>query len=111
MGAQASPSAQEQVFWPLTQEVSILEKDSIMAMQHGESIYNLIPPPVMVTERPPMHKSKHSGTLPPTCSTFHVPGTSHPHTSNMAGDMGAPPVPSKGNRTFGKVPGALKDDP
>lgn len=58
-----------------------------------------------------MHKSKHAGTLPPTCSTFHVPGTSHPHTSNMAGDMGAPPVPSKGNRTFGKVPGALKDDP
>jgi len=82
-----------------------------MAASHGESIYNLIPPTVVVQERPPMHKSKFSGTIPPTCSTFHVSGTSHPHTSNMAGDAGANPVPSKANRTFGKVPGALKNDP
>jgi protein-tyrosine-phosphatase len=78
---------------------------------HSESIYNLIPPAMVQVERQPMHKSKFSGTIPPTCSTFHVPGTSHPHTSNMAGSAEEAPVKAKANRTFGKVPGALKEDP
>jgi len=80
-------------------------------MDHGESIYNIIPPKVMVQERPPMHKSKFAGDIPPTNSTFHTPGTTHPSCSNLAGDLQEKPVADKGNRTFGKVPGSLKNDP
>jgi hypothetical protein len=78
---------------------------------HGESIYNIIPPKPVQQEKPPMHKSKHSGAIPPTASTFHQPGTTHPATSNLSGAMDAKPVQDKGARTMGAVPGAVKNDP
>ena len=35
------------------------------AMQSGESIYALIPPPEVAEERPPMHRSQHVGAVDP----------------------------------------------
>ena len=56
-------------------------------MYGEESIYALIPQPVEVPVRPPMHVSMHSGVLPPTFSTFNdkhfsAPGSGY---SNVAG--------------------------
>lgn len=62
-------------------------------MYGEESIYALIPQPVEVPVRPPMHVSMHSGVLPPTFSTFNdkhfsAPGSGY---NNVAGtQMGAP---------------------
>jgi len=80
-------------------------------MDHGESIYNIIPPKAVVQEKPPMHKSKHSGTVPPTASTFHTSGTTHPVCSNLSGDHSAKPVSDSTARGFGTVPGAAKPNP
>jgi len=76
-----------------------------------ESIYQIIPPKPVEQERPPMHKSKHSGTMPPTASTFHTPGTTLPGTSNVDGVLPAKPVADLGARTMGKVPGTTRNDP
>lgn len=57
------------------------------AMQSGESIYALIPPPEVAEERPPMHRSQHVGAVDPR-------------------DFGMPP--KRANATMGRVPGALK---
>ena len=54
-----------------------------------ESIYNLIPQPVPVPEKPPMYRSKHSGICPPTYSTFGLTGTSKPGFANMGGNTAA----------------------
>jgi hypothetical protein len=78
---------------------------------HGESIYNIIPPKPVQQEKPPMHKSQHKGGIPPTASTFHQPGTTHPATSNLSGAAEAKPVTDKGARTMGAVPGTSKNDP
>merc|ERR1719324_524284 len=53
----------------------------------------------------------HSGTVPPTGSTFHQPGTTHPACSNLAGDLPAKPVTDKASRTMGTVPGTVKNEP
>eukprot|EP00418_Pyrodinium_bahamense_P046857 CAMPEP_0179191470 /NCGR_PEP_ID=MMETSP0796-20121207/95104_1 /TAXON_ID=73915 /ORGANISM="Pyrodinium bahamense, Strain pbaha01" /LENGTH=264 /DNA_ID=CAMNT_0020895697 /DNA_START=72 /DNA_END=866 /DNA_ORIENTATION=+ len=79
-------------------------------MDHGESIYKIPPKPVQ-EEKPPMYRSKFSGTIPPTSSTFHTKSTTHPAVSNIAGDLPDKPVPDKEGRTFGKVPGSYKKDP
>ena len=39
-------------------------------MQSGESIYNLIPQPVVAPERPPMHRSKYPGEVDPATFEF-----------------------------------------
>jgi len=80
-------------------------------MYQEESIYNIIPPKIVVQEKPPMYKSKHSGTVPPTASTFHSGGGTHPSVSNLAGDHDNKPVGDKVSRTMGKVPGTSKNDP
>lgn len=80
-------------------------------MDHGETIYNIIPPKVMEQEKQPMYKSKHSGTIPPTASTFHNKGTTHPGTSNLSGQTQGKPVADTSGRTMGKVPGASRNDP
>jgi hypothetical protein len=80
-------------------------------MDHGESIYAIIPPKQILQEKPPMHKSKHIGTIPPTASTFHQPGTTHPVTSNLAGEHEKKPVTDKGSRTMGAPPGTVKNEP
>lgn len=79
--------------------------------EHGESIYNIIPPKKIEAEKPPMYRSTHSGKIPPTASTFGQAGTSHPMSTNIAGDSQAKIVPDKGGRTFGKHPGSYQPDP
>lgn len=51
-----------------------------------ESIYNLIPMPPQVIERPPMYRSKHNAKLPPSYSTFGVSGTSKMQSNCDGGD-------------------------
>jgi len=59
-------------------------------MANTESIYNLIPRAEIVEAKPPMHRSKYPGTVPPTASTFgRVPSGSIPVT-NLAGEYDLP---------------------
>mmetsp|Transcript_77870 Transcript_77870/g.180638 ORF Transcript_77870/g.180638 Transcript_77870/m.180638 type:complete len:278 (-) Transcript_77870:117-950(-) len=82
-----------------------------MLSDHGESIYNIIPPKPVPQEKPPMHKSKFNGDIPPTASTFHTRGTTHPLVSNLAGNAHEKPVTDKEARDMGRIPGSLKPDP
>lgn len=78
---------------------------------HGESIYNIIPPKEIRQEKPPMYRSKHSKSVPPTASTFGQAGTSHPHSTNIAGEAINKVVAEKASRTLGKQPGSQRPDP
>lgn len=79
---------------------------------HGESIYNIVPPKFTPQEKPPMFKSSHSGTLPPTCSTFHTRiNTTYPSVSNFTGDAPGKVCPDKGRAFFGRAPGEYKANP
>lgn len=51
----------------------------------GESIYALIPQPVIVPAKDPIYISKHDGKKPPTFTTFGLAGTSKPGYKNVAG--------------------------
>lgn len=51
-----------------------------------ESVYNLIPQPKPVAERPPMYRSKYPHNTPPTASTFGRSTASQILTTNIAGD-------------------------
>lgn len=79
--------------------------------EHGESIYNIIPPKVVVPEKPPMYRSKHPGTLPPTASTFHTKGGAQPDVTNVAGSADQKPVADLPARGFGRLPSDLREDP
>jgi hypothetical protein len=79
-------------------------------MMHGESIYNIIPPKQVEVEKPPMHKSKFPGTLPPTASTFHTKSTTNPAVSNIAGNLTDKPVKDNSHSGFGKAPGSYAND-
>lgn len=83
----------------------------MMMYEEAESIYNIIPPKKIEVVKPPMHKSSHSGTIPPTASTLGQAGTSHPMSTNIAGDSKEKIVSDKGGRTFGKHPGSYQPDP
>lgn len=78
---------------------------------HGESIYNIIPPKPVVPEKPPMYRSKHSAAVPPTASTFHTKGSTYPAVSNISGDLTCKPVPDLKARTLGREPGTGHPDP
>lgn len=80
-------------------------------MDHGESIYNIIPPKFVEQEKPPMYRSRHAGTKPPTASTFHAKSTTHPAVSNLQGDLTDKPVADRHSRTLGRVPGSYKNAP
>jgi hypothetical protein len=80
-------------------------------MQSEESIYNIIPPAVVPPEKPPMYRSKHAGTIPPTASTFGQAGTSHPAATNLAGEASEKVVADKTTRSMGKHPGSHQPDP
>jgi hypothetical protein len=82
-----------------------------MNSEHNESIYNIIPPKLYVQPKPKMHRSSHSGTIPPSASTFHMSSTTHPGISNIEGNATNHPVAHLPSRSFGKVPGSLKNDP
>merc|ERR1712061_327712 len=58
-----------------------------------------------------MHKSKHSGTLPATDSTFHNKSTTYPAVSNLGGDYSEKVVPDSTHRGHGKANGASRNDP
>ena len=65
-----------------------------------ESIYNLIPQPVPVPEKPPMYRSKHNGACPPTFSTFGIQGTSKPGYTNLGGST---IKPKEGHHEYNKA--------
>mmetsp|Transcript_2315 Transcript_2315/g.9083 ORF Transcript_2315/g.9083 Transcript_2315/m.9083 type:complete len:277 (-) Transcript_2315:540-1370(-) len=75
-----------------------------------ESIYNMIPPKPVVVVKPPMTKSKIPGNIPPTASTFHQPGTSHPVLSNMSGDATMKSVQDRTHAALGKPIGSYAND-
>jgi len=83
----------------------------MMNYEHGESIYNIIPPTVIPVEKPPMYRSSHRATVPPSSSTFGQAQTSHPGSTNIAGDAPMKVVADRNARTMGRVPGALKPSP
>jgi len=81
-------------------------------MYGEESIYALIPQPVEVPIRPPMHVSMHSGVMPPTFSTFNdrhysAPGAGY---NNVGGQqMGsANDAVLRTHATFGREGNARK---
>jgi len=76
-----------------------------------ESIYKIIPPKEVKPEKPPMYKSTHKGTIPPTASTFGHAQTSHPMLTNLAVDAANKLVQEKSHRTLGKAPGSHQPDP
>merc|ERR1719235_2855326 len=76
-----------------------------------ESIYKIIPPTVVKPEKPPMYKSSHKGSIPPTGTTFGQAGTSHPMLMNLSGEAQDRLVSQKKSKTFGKAPGSLQPDP
>mmetsp|Transcript_3501 Transcript_3501/g.8718 ORF Transcript_3501/g.8718 Transcript_3501/m.8718 type:complete len:276 (+) Transcript_3501:98-925(+) len=80
-------------------------------MDHGESIYNIIPPKEMPVEKAPMHRSKFPASIAPTGSTFGQAGTTHPVCTNLAGEAVDKVVPPKEARTMGRVPGSQKGQP
>jgi len=72
-----------------------------------ESIYNLIPQPVPVPEKPPMYRSKHDGKVPPTFSTFGVTNTSKPGYTNLSGHV---TKQKEGHHEYGKVHATMGKD-
>lgn len=76
------------------------------AFDHGESIYNIIPPKEVVQAKPPMYKSKFSPTAPPTAATIGHGQSSHPIATNIGGDSTREAVTKKAGRTFGRQPGS-----
>eukprot|EP01062_Namystynia_karyoxenos_P033469 TRINITY_DN24635_c0_g1_i1.p1 TRINITY_DN24635_c0_g1~~TRINITY_DN24635_c0_g1_i1.p1 ORF type:complete len:304 (+),score=122.27 TRINITY_DN24635_c0_g1_i1:106-1017(+) len=52
-----------------------------------ESVYNLIPAPEVVQEKPPIYRSKHNPKVPPSYSTFGTAGTSKPLANCDGGDI------------------------
>lgn len=96
-------------------------------MNSGESIYNLIPQPIIVPPKPPMHKSKHPGPVDPhnfelgvndkrTKATFgHADGTLKPKADSfLKKHSGEPTLPAPGPPTKPKAkikaPVPTKDD-
>jgi hypothetical protein len=78
---------------------------------HGESIYNIIPPKEIQQEKLPMYRSKHNPQLPPTGTTFGGAQTTQPVAMNIAGEAPVKMVPNKPGRTMGKPLGSLKRSP
>ncbi|KAF4659444.1 hypothetical protein FOL46_006577 [Perkinsus olseni] len=82
-----------------------------------ESVYGLVIEPEVPKPKPPMHKSKYPGTIPPTSSTFATAQTSKPGIRNVAGAQEREkPKPSehtyhKSHATFGVPIGSVKPDP
>jgi len=83
----------------------------VVMYDHGESIYNIIPPEELETQRPPKHHSRHNPQLPPTGTTFGHAQSSHPLVTNMAGDSEGKAVPDKSCRTMGRAPGSNQTSP
>jgi len=76
---------------------------------HCESIYQILPPKPIVVPRPERYKNK-IPDYAPTASTFHPTGTSHPHSSNMAGEAVGKVVSDRGHASFGRPVGHYAND-
>lgn len=77
----------------------------------GESIYNIIPPKPVVLEKPPLYKSRFSGTVPPTATTFSTKGTTCPAIANVGGYLQEKPVADLSARSIGKPLGSARNEP
>jgi len=80
-------------------------------MDHAESIYRIIPPKPVPLIKPPMHRSIHDPKKPPTGSTFHQKGTTHPIISNLEGAHPEKPIGDLSARTMGSAPGTARSVP
>lgn len=78
---------------------------------HGESIYNIIPPQEIEMKKPPMYRSKHPSGLPPSATTFGGAQTTHPAAMNISGTAVDKVVPNRSARTMGRAPGTVKNLP
>jgi len=78
---------------------------------HGESIYNIIPPQEIRREKPPMHRSKHPCNMPPSASTFGGAQTTHPICMNMSGTAIEKVVSDRQSRTMGRALGTVRNNP
>lgn len=78
---------------------------------HQESIYNIVPPKVIVPPRPPMYKSKIPHDLPPTGTTFVRKGTTVPFCANPLGSAHAKAIGDTSHAEFGKPIGGYTNDP
>jgi len=77
-----------------------------------ESIYNIIPPKVVMPPKPSRHRSVHKGTLPPTGSTLGQTGTTLPMITNLSGDYDKTSDKAlSGHRSLGKAPGSYMPHP
>jgi len=76
-----------------------------------ESIYKIIAPKVVKPEKPPMYKSSHKGSIPPSGSTLGQAGTSHPILTNLSGMAQDRVIKPKSHKTIGKAPGSHQPDP
>jgi hypothetical protein len=82
----------------------------MVQIDREESIYNIIPPKVVMPPKPPMHRSMHKGTLPPTASTLGQMGSALPKVRNLGGY--AEKISQKQeHRSWGKAPGKSMPDP
>jgi hypothetical protein len=74
-----------------------------------ESIYNILPPKVIASTKPPMHRSKHRGNLPPTASTLGQSGSTLPMVTNLSGNSDKT-FDRRRDRSMGKAPGSYAPD-
>jgi len=81
------------------------------AMSAGESIYDIVPPREVIQPKPPMFRSRIPHDLPPSNSTFNVPGTTHPNLSNLDGDALNKVVKNRSHSQFGKKVGSYANNP
>jgi len=78
-----------------------------------ESIYNMIPPPVVPLPKVPVHKSKFPGTVPPSASTFGL--SRSVSVKNIAGELKERHLGHqdyrKSHASLGLPPGSFQPDP
>ena len=83
-------------------------------MFQQESIYNIVPTKKLIPDRPPYYISNYPHDIPPTASTFILPGSSVPGISNCSGEFKLPrgghPTLKK-SATFGQPIGYYQPDP
>ena len=83
-------------------------------MLQQESIYNIIPVKKIIPTRPPHYISIFPPDIPPTASTFILPGSSVPGISNCNGEFKLPRgghSTLKNSATFGRPIGYYASDP
>mmetsp|Transcript_30427 Transcript_30427/g.56843 ORF Transcript_30427/g.56843 Transcript_30427/m.56843 type:complete len:278 (+) Transcript_30427:94-927(+) len=78
---------------------------------HGESIYNIIPPQEIQMKKPPMYRSKHPSNLHPSATTFGGAQTTHPAAMNISGTAVDKVVPDRSSRTMGRPLGTVRNVP